>query len=349
MSRDIVSALKHAALGLALAGAFGAGTPERASAIAEDIAASRPSGPMQVTLRRQITVDDGTVRLGDLFDGPISGGTGLTVNTPVAYAPQPGRRAVLDAEWLARLSNRYQLNWRPATRLDRVLVERASTIVNTEDIRAAITEEIAIRGYRDDYELELSNRNLLIHIDPNLVGTVEVLNLALDPASERFDAVIGIPADDPRAQRFTISGRMYALIELPVPVATLRPGDVIRPGDIEWKPVRARNVRDTNVTDIDELIGMEPRRSLRQNTPVRRVDLREPRTVEKGHTVTMIYQTSVMTLSATGIAEGGGSQGELIRVRNRQTNLVVDARIVGPDRVAVQILPQLAANGGISR
>ena len=41
--------------------------------------------------------------------------------------------------------------------------------------------------------------------------------------------------------------------------------------------------------------------------------------------------------------------GDIIRVRNRQTNLVVDARITGPDRVAVLILPQLAANEGTSR
>jgi hypothetical protein len=34
---------------------------------------------------------------------------------------------------------------------------------------------------------------------------------------------------------------------------------------------------------------------------------------------------------------------------NSQTKLVVDARITGPDRVAVRILPQLAANEGASQ
>ena len=89
---------------------------------------------------------------------------------------------------------------------------------------------------------------------------------------------------------------------------------------------------------------MEPRRTLRQDTPVRRADLRRPQTVSKGNVVTMLYETRAMTLSATGVAENSGTDGEIIRVRNRQTKLVVDARITGPDRVAVLILPQLAAN-----
>ncbi|MEK9751649.1 MAG: hypothetical protein VW338_00345, partial [Rhodospirillaceae bacterium] len=42
----------------------------------------------------------------------------------IAYAPQPGRRAVFDAEWLNRLAYRLQLAWRPTSRLDRAIVAR---------------------------------------------------------------------------------------------------------------------------------------------------------------------------------------------------------------------------------
>ena len=131
-----------------------------------------------------------------------------------------------------------------------------------------------------------------------------------------------------------------------MPMTTLRPGETVRPDDIRWQPVRARLVSENTVTDAADLIDMEPRRALRQDTPVRRGDLREPQTVSKGNVVTMLYETKAMSLSATGVAESSGTDGDIIRVRNRQTNLVVDARITGPDRVAVLILPQLAANDG---
>ncbi|MEH6755279.1 MAG: flagella basal body P-ring formation protein FlgA [Alphaproteobacteria bacterium] len=49
------------------------------------------------------------------------------------------------------------------------------------------------------------------------------------------------------------------------------------------------------------------------------------------------------------VSEQNGIEGDIIRVRNSQTKLVIDARVTGPDRVAVQILPQLAANQGATK
>lgn len=346
MSHDIVHTTRAFAAALAFTVTVFTGTA---------VAAPNGSGPKtiqpgaELSLRRQISIDEGTVRLGDIFDGRISATAGITADTVVAYAPQPGRRAIFDAEWLSRLAYRLQLNWRPTTRLDRVIVERTSTLVNGEHVRATIADELARRGYGDEFELELSNRNLLIHIDSKLPGTVGIASLSVDPTAERFNAVVTVPAGDPRAQRISVAGRMFAMIEVPVPVTTLRPGAPIQESDMKWVPVRARSVRDITVTDIADLLDMEPRRALRQDTPIQRSDIRRPQSVSKGNVVTMIYQTTSMSLSATGVAETGGTNGDIIRVRNRQTNLVIDARIIGPDRVAVQTLQQLAANQGVSR
>lgn len=346
MSHDIVHNLKTLAAALLVAATFGT-----ASAVAA------PTGSQQalaepvpeLSLRRQVTVDQNSIRLGDLFDGPVTGVPGVSADTVVAYSPQPGRRAIFDADWLSRMAYRYRLNWRPATRLDRAIVQRTSTIVSGDSITVALGDALAQRGYGDDYQLDLSNRNLLIHIDSDKPATVDVVNLSVDLNSERFNAVVAIPAGDPNAQRHNVTGRLFAMIEVPVPVAILRPGEAIRSDDVKWMAVRARSVRDTIVTDMDDLMDMEPRRALRQNTPIRLADLRQPLDVAKGKTVTMRFETPGMTLSATGVAEQNGIKGDIIRVRNSQTKLVVDARITGPDRVAVQILPQLAANQGAAK
>ena len=347
MSHDIVHTLKTLSAAITISMVAIAATPASAQT---SIASARADQPVpELSLRRQISVDQNAVRLGDLFDGKLIGLPGINAETVVGYAPQPGRRAIFDAEWLSRLAQRYRLNWRPATRLDRVVVERTSTIVSGDTVSFAIRDELERRGFGDDYELELSNRNLLIHIDSTKPATVDILNLSIDPQSERFNALVAIPAGDPGARRHTISGRLFAMIEVPVPVSMLRPGDAILPGDVKWLPVRARGVRETMVTDMDDLIDMEPRRALRQDIPIRHSDLRQPLTVEKGNVVTMFYTTSSLTLSATGVAQQNGVKGDMIRVRNSQTKLLVDARITGPDRVAVQILPQLVAHQGATK
>ncbi len=351
MSHDIVHKFSSIAAALVLTALAAGSLPASA-----DTARTTASGPQvaeqptpELSLRRQITVSDNAIRLGDLFDGAVSSVAGVDENTIVAYSPQPGRRAIFDAEWLARLAYRYRLNWRPATRLDRAVVERASTIVSSEAVRFALTDELARRGFGDDYDISLSNPNLMLHIASEKPATVEILSMSLDSAAERFNAVIAVPAGDPAARRHTVTGRMFAMIEVPVPVTILRPGESITADDIKWMPVRARNVRDTIVTSVDDVLDMEPRRALRQDTPIRRSDLRQPLDVAKGHVVTMVYKTANMSLSATGISQQNGTTGDIIRVRNSQTKLVIDARVTGPDTVAVQILPQLAANQGATK
>lgn len=346
MSHDIVTSLTRLVLLPALAAAgIALAAPESHAAGPDAATTAMPMA--NLTLRRDVTIDANTVALGDLFDGPISGVHGVDETTVVAYAPQPGRRAVFDADWLTRTAMHYRLNWRPATRLDRVIVERASTVIGAETIADALNAEMANRGYDKDYEIELSNRNLVVHVDSKAAASVEIVNLSVDEASERFTAIVAMPAGDPRAVRTSIAGRIFAMIEVPMPVRTLRPGEAIRERDLAWQPVRAREVRGNMLTDMADLIGQEPVRALRDGAPVRRSDVRVPVTVAKGGTVTMFYETPLMQLTAMGRAEQNGTTGEIISVRNIQTRLVVEARVIGPSRVAVQFAPQAGSNQGL--
>jgi len=299
-----------------------------------------------LTLRNHITIAGGSVRLGDIFDGFETPRAGISGDTIVAYAPRPGRRAVFDANWLARVAQRYRLDWRPTTRLDRVIVERASTVINAEDIVSALRDEIKSRGNAQNIELELSNRNLLVHIDSDLPATVEVIHIATEARRGKFSAIIAVPADDPQARRITVVGKLFSVVEVPVPARALRPGSPIRLSDIKWKRVRARYVQNDVVTDPNEFVNREAKRPLSADTMVRRSDLRVPVVVSKGMLVTMIFRTSSMVLTASGRALEAGSTGDFITVRNIQTKTTVDARVLGPNRVEVAALRLLAMSEG---
>lgn len=299
-----------------------------------------------LSLRNHITIEGASISLGDIFDGFENPRAGFGGDTIVAYAPQPGRRAVFDAKWLSRVAQRYQLDWRPTTRLDRVIVERASTVINAEDIISALRDEIKARGNAETIDLELSNRNLLIHIDSSQPPTLEVVHLSTEVSRGKFSAIISVPAGDPQARRVSVVGRIFSVVEVPVPSRALRPGSVIQTSDIVWKRVRADHVQNDAVTDPDEFVGREPKRPLSANRLVRRSDLRTPVTVSKGMIVTMIFSTPAMMLTASGRALEAGSTGDFIMVRNTQTNATVDARILGPNRVEVAALRQLASTEG---
>jgi flagella basal body P-ring formation protein FlgA len=299
-----------------------------------------------LTLRNHVTVVGGSVRFGDIFDGFDAPRAGVGSDTVIAYAPQPGRRAVFDANWLARIAQRYRLDWRPTTRFDRVVVDRASTVIDTDDILAALRDEITAGGNAENIELELSNRNLLVHIDASLPPTIDVVHLTTDARRGKFSAIIAVPAGDPQAHRITVVGQIYSVVEVPVPTRALRPGSVIRPSDIKWKRVRASHVQTDVVTDPQEFAGREANRPLSADRMVRRSDLRVPIAVTKGMLVTMIFRSSSMVLTASGRALEGGSTGDFITVRNSQTDVTVDARILGPNRVEVAALRLLVSSEG---
>jgi len=305
-----------------------------AAAHAADAAADPGAPAAEVTLRRNVVVE--TVRLGDLFDGVAR------PETVIAYAPRPGRRAVFDANWLFRTAVRQQLDWRPSSRIDRVVVARASTVVTANDVANAVRDEVLARDGQDDIEVSMSNRAMQLHIATDLPATVGVLSLSVDSRTERFSAVVEVPAGDPKAERLTVNGNLYRIRQVPVLAENKQSGDVIEMVDIDWIEVRQGRIRRNTVTSVDDLIGKEPRRVVRAGQAIRIADLRTPRVVTKGHLVTMTYETDTMKLTASGKALDNGALDDVIRIMNSKTRLVVGATVVGPNRVVVASSRQLA-------
>ncbi len=313
------------------------------SALTLGLATQAMAGPAPV-LRKDIIVEGEVIRLGDIFEG-----SGDAAETVVAYTPQPGRRAVFDANWLNRLAKTHDLAWRAQSRLDRVTVERATTIIAYAEIEDALRAELSQRGYGPEYELSLNNAALSIYVPAEQAATIGIESLSVQERSERLTAVLRIPADDPSAPRINISGRLFAVLDIPVLARPLQGGSQIGTGDIVLKQFRASAIRGDIVTDSASMIGLAPRRTLSAGRPIAIADLGQPLLVRRGRPVTMIFQKDNMTLTATGRALDDGSRGDLVRIQNTKTLRTIDAVVTGSDRVAVGVGGQLAMNLGETR
>lgn len=284
--------------------------------------------PVRPTLRSEIIAENGTLRLNDFFEP-----AGEYGDTVVAYAPQPGRRAIFDANWLARLARRHGLDWQPTSRRDQAVAERLSTLITASDIVAALQAELTTLGFGKEYELSLTNPQLQIHIAADKPATISVLDISTGARGERVMAVISAPAGDPTAKRFKIQGRLNAMVEIPVPTRPLRPGHIIDENDITWARVRRAQLRNSILSDPSSLIGKTARIPLRAGQPVRSTEVYTPALVKKGDNVSMIFRTDTMLLAANGIALESGVRHDIIAVRNNQSGTVVEAAIIGPDQV----------------
>ena len=74
----------------------------------------------------------------------------------------------------------------------------------------------------------------------------------------------------------------------------MTPGEVIRPGDLDWRRLPAGRLAKNAVIDPANLLGKAPRRAIRPGEPVRATDLREPVLVPKNSLVTLMLETERM-------------------------------------------------------
>lgn len=279
-------------------------------------------------LRASVVVDGAVVTLGDVLEG-----AGPAAGIAVAPAPRPGGRAVLSAGQVYRVAQAHGLPFEPVTGRDRVVVTRASRIVDRESVEAAIAE--ALGGLEPGQRIELADRTLRLHLPTDARETLRVDGLAVDERRQRFRATIVTAPGHPDEARIQLVGRIYQLVTLPVPARRLSPGEVLREDDLEWRQVRTDQLPRNAITDAAEILGLTPRRTLAPGRPIRPTDLKRPVVVTRGAKVRMIYEIPGMTLTAGGRALDHGAFGDTVRVMNSQTQVIVEAVVAGGGLVTV--------------
>ncbi len=309
-----------------------AGPPALAAAPAEAKA-------IPVALRDSVVVNSDVVLLGDLFSG-----AGDKAATAIAYAPEPGKRGIFDARWLYRVARANGLDWKPVSGRVQAVVERDSIVIGREEIEDHILAALLDKGVDAEMKVELGNRLMRIHIANAADATVDVEDVIYEPRTRRFTAILVAPAGKPSAKRFRVTGRLYKVTEVPVLVRALLPGEIITATDIRWIEVRSRRLGANIILFADDLIGKEPRRGMRAGVPVRVTDVRRPVLVPKGSLVTMILRQSSMVLTAQGKALENGSNGDVIRIANSQSDNVVEAVVIGIGKVSVRPVGHLVMN-----
>lgn len=131
-----------------------------------------------------------------------------------------------------------------------------------------------------------------------------------------------------------VSGVAAQTVAYPALARAIERGGVIGEADIDFIEAPARR-GERYVQDADELVGSVARRSLRAGVPVRALDVAAPRLIDKGALVTMTLEAGPMRISHQGVALGAGGKGEIIAVRNIQSDRVVKAVVAGENLVRI--------------
>lgn len=284
-------------------------------------------------LKTESRVSGAVVTVGDVFDGVTAGADHV-----LAPAPNFGKTLKLNAHDLTRIATAFKLDWQPKSDMDTLVISRAAAEVDNYAIDAALQQSLADKMEGRKFDMQLTERSVSMFLPDNLTASVDADIIDFDPAKGDFRAKLSSPSREHAVTTKEVTGKVYALVEVPVLKAPLAAGDIIASSDLEYVDVRAVDASSSVIFSADKLVGMSPRRGLQAGRQIATADVITPVMVKKGQLITMILKNKIISLSAQGKALGDGAEGEVVRVLNTTSNQVIEGIVTGPQTVAIRAM-----------
>jgi len=122
-------------------------------------------------------------------------------------------------------------------------------------------------------------------------------------------------------------------VRIVVPAHDIARGDTISENDLTYATVDGAALMSGIPTKIDEVKGMQTRRTLAAGQPFRSDDVRRPIVITKGQTVTMQFIVPGVELTAMGRAMSEGGVGDTVTIQNPVSYRMISGTVVAPGTV----------------
>lgn len=160
---------------------------------------------------------------------------------------------------------------------------------------------------------------------------LRVISLREDLSSGQFAAVI-----EPRpGAQLTLVGRFQAMVDVPVPLRSLAPGDLAQAEDFTLRRLPFHALSASAVLALEEIRGLEIRRLLPEGRPIPASSLRAPRVIRRGDRLELIYSGPGLRVTAAARALEDAALGATLRVQNLSSGKIVTGQALTDGRVEI--------------
>lgn len=293
-------------------------------------------------LKLQVQLDAGVIKVADLWQN-----AGKKGEMTIGPAPPPGRTIAIETGQLVYIARLYDVDWRPTSGVERILIERAGRPLVRDELTDPIRRSLIDAGASPSATLEIGN------FDPILVPRLSFPQFSVeavqyDAITERFSINLVASAEGMQTQRSRVTGRIIQMVTAVVATRRLQPGELIGPNDVRATQVGERHLAGPVVSDVAQVLGQAPKRTVLAGQAFAVSDIGAPIMIAKGATVVMLLETPGLSLSAQGLALGAGGRDDIIQVMNPVSRAVVAARVTGPGTAVIAPgAPPLAPTPGV--
>ncbi len=133
--------------------------------------------------------------------------------------------------------------------------------------------------------------------------------------------------------------RLWGFIEVRMPVLILKNNlsskSILKDEDLAFEARELSRLPHDVILNKEEALGKELRMGISAGTVLRASHLREPLLVKRNQEVEILAKGQNFEIKAKGIALENGRLDEFIRVRNKSSNRVIQAKVISEGQVEV--------------
>ncbi len=258
-------------------------------------------------------------------------------NILVAAAPAPGgTKELITASIVKKIQhqlNKEQIDWQGP---DIITVTRQAIRLEKEDLHQIIAEFIQDnRGQLPEGKIQFaSSRAPSALLLPYGKVTWEV-KYSRPSLAKNSDFTIHFLVDDKPTKKCTVRGKIEVLRPVAIARETIRRGTILTQGHFRMAPENILEI-DHPIYDPHKLIGMQTVRTLRGGHFIEYDDLAIPPVITKGELVKILAGKGNLKISTSGVARNSGALGDVIRVKNINSNKLIYAKVSSPGIVSVE-------------
>ena len=239
--------------------------PLTAALLISSIAATSLAADLddQLRLNTSITVNDDSIRLGDIFAGYLS-----RPEKVVATSPPPGQRMTLTADWLRDIAHKNGLSWEPSNVYDRAIVYQPGQVITAQEILAAVKKELVSKGMPANYSVGTALTFAQMTVSMRTTVEIGVREAVYDAGTHGYSAVVEIPPGDPKAQFIPMRGVAFAIVPVPVVKENVPKNTLITANMLTTIDLPEDQVKPSMIVDASLLVGKAPKNFLKPGQAV---------------------------------------------------------------------------------
>ncbi|WP_052064575.1 flagellar basal body P-ring formation chaperone FlgA [Acidihalobacter prosperus] len=190
-------------------------------------------------------------------------------------------------------------------------------------------------------KLSLTGAKIQVSASPidsrlTLPACVQGLN-AFKPSGGRMigNAVVGIRCDGPHPWTLYVPVRISARLAVVVATRPLSRGAQLSASELGLAEHDLSGLAYGYLTAKSQAVGRMLTRSVSAGQVVQPGMLAQPLLVHRGQTVTIVSAAAGIEVTSQGVALASGSRGQLVKVRNSESQRIVQGVVSGPGRIRI--------------